>query len=817
MAAFRRYADRNGVVFVPLAEPLPAGTKGRFALTLSDGGVMIEGDGEVVSAAKTPSVLYGRIGMTVKFLAPDEPSKALLAELEKARLALKPQAPSVAPRPARVPAEPRPRPPVPGGRIDAMNALAECVAIGAHGSPSAAAPPRAASPRFTVPSIPAPAAPTAASRPGTLQVPAIPAPRPPSPRPPTPATGTATTLGIPPLAKPGIGGPTTQATPAAGSPRARTPAVGTTTSLGMAAMPKTTPTEIIAATPPREDPTAPSSTALAPALDNDEPTDLTTIPLGTEGAPEPLASTAPSRPIAPDRPNREPRRTAIGIAVAPRVGPARPGTPAPVPRTETDDDAPATEQMQALVPEEPIEDDGRPTVQMAKVAVEEPTPSGDWTMVPGSSGPTIVPTPRPEKKAPPGPPTGDFIIALDPTRPDGWSEPAKLDKQAESARPGPPVSAVASERPLDSDANAGREIAPETGPKVQIDPTLIEPLQPMPVEDDAAPVAPVPGPYTPVPGHAPHPVAASQAPAYPIDPTRGPALAPSRQAYDAIRLPAPQVGDATSVVTIGSHRRRTVVIAASAGAVLVLGIGLVLAFGGNKDARGQTPSGGAGGGAPVPASAVGSGVAPEAATPEARARGAGPGEPDEPGEPGEPDEIAGSDDSVEPAEPPDDGASEPSAQLAVAPTSPTTSGSCEVDVRSTPSGAEIFLDKATVLGTTPTTLTLPCGVEARLTFKKSRYVSTTRTITPKPDGARPLKVGLAKVTFSIKVSSSPAGATITLGGKTIGVPPTTVKLPAFETSTLKISKPGYVIDTRKVTPKANNLAVHTALKKATRR
>ena len=55
-------------------------------------------------------MLYGRVGMTVKFLEPDEPSKMVLGELEKARLAMKPPAPSVPPRPAEIPAEPRPAP-----------------------------------------------------------------------------------------------------------------------------------------------------------------------------------------------------------------------------------------------------------------------------------------------------------------------------------------------------------------------------------------------------------------------------------------------------------------------------------------------------------------------------------------------------------------------------------------------------------------------------------------------------------------------------------------------------------------------------------
>src|SRR6185436_18214153 len=59
VAAFRRYADRSGL-FIPIAEPIAAGRRGRFAVALHGGGVMIEGEAEVVSSARTPSVLHGR-------------------------------------------------------------------------------------------------------------------------------------------------------------------------------------------------------------------------------------------------------------------------------------------------------------------------------------------------------------------------------------------------------------------------------------------------------------------------------------------------------------------------------------------------------------------------------------------------------------------------------------------------------------------------------------------------------------------------------------------------------------------------------------
>src|SRR5678815_2944048 len=74
VAAFRRYADKNGL-FIPIGDPLPPGGRSRFAVTLRDGGVMIEGEAEIVSSARSPSVLHGRVGMTLRFVEPDEASR----------------------------------------------------------------------------------------------------------------------------------------------------------------------------------------------------------------------------------------------------------------------------------------------------------------------------------------------------------------------------------------------------------------------------------------------------------------------------------------------------------------------------------------------------------------------------------------------------------------------------------------------------------------------------------------------------------------------------------------------------------------------
>ena len=87
---------------------------------------------------------------------------------------------------------------------------------------------------------------------------------------------------------------------------------------------------------------------------------------------------------------------------------------------------------------------------------------------------------------------------------------------------------------------------------------------------------------------------------------------------------------------------------------------------------------------------------------------------------------------------------------------------------------------------------------------------------PWPAG-KPIKVSLAKVTFSVKVSSTPPGASITVGTKSMGFTPTILKLPAFELSTLKIAKDGFGPEIQKMTPKQNSQTVHATLKKLSKK
>ncbi len=1021
VSAFRRYADRNGVVFIPIAQPLPPGRKGRFALTLKDGGVMVEGVAEVVSSAKTPSVLYGRVGMTLKFTEPDDPSKTTLGELEKARLSMKPSPLSLPPRPADVPAEPRPVPPAAGGRVDATNALAECVVIGDLSVlTSDDIPPRMGAPKFVVPSIPS----VVGGRPKTPSLP--PTPTPPAPTPPAPTppplkvpTGQQATVprppapplpppraATPPAALPVVAPKDTvigmQALEKAPAAPVLPPVIAPKdTVIGMQALEKAPASVVVAATPTRDDPTMPTPASVAAAAaaagsrdkhevlqtvrgpapgvdlvspgkrdlnetmrgpapklppaaapaprppsttppplpvvaktptpptatpvvantptppaanpvvantptppaatpvvaktptpsaalpvvtplppelavasmsdedadeidDADEATDLTELPLLP---PDELA--APEGTSTVEKTGREPRKTVMGIAVVPfgvHVLPA-----APARRIVSEEEARDTSVMEAqdelsgpvmITSARPSELGGfdvhgatqpagakLPSAVM-KATVEESTPSGDWTITPGEHGPTLAlrdkpPLPgatpavelgdseedAPIKAIPKGPATGDWMIALDPSQPDGWSEPSKVVPRPElpPEQAGPPVSAVSSEKDLDSEAKVVPEPKPEEA-KVQVDPTLIEPLQPMqPIDDfDDEPQLPPP-PSASHPAMAAHELGDAPFPPTPIPsrPTPMPMPGPIPGSYitpvpgqvqhshasGAIPMelthgqpPRYPTGSQSSMDAPAESKRRMFVIIASAAVALLLVVLLAVVLGGEKSKAGDE--------APTGSDGSGSAVVDHAITPSPT-RDASAGTEPQLQAPTRPD--GGSDQqAVVDSAPPDAAVTADAPVPTDAAAQVAAATECEVAVSSAPQGAEIVLGKD-VLGTTPATLKLPCGVEARLTVRKQRFVSVQRAVTPKSEGQKPVRIALAKVMFTVKVSSSPPGANIFLGSKSLGITPAAIKLPAFDLSTLKIVKDGYAPDLQKITPKTNNLSISSALKKVAKK
>lgn len=1026
IAAFRRYADKNGL-FIPIGEPLPPGGRSRFAVTLRDGGVMIEGEAEIVSSARAPSVVHGRVGMTLRFVAPDDASRTTLGELEKARLAMKPAPPSVPPRPAELPAEPRPVPPPVQGRIDAVNALAECVAIGdvsvlGAPLPPAALPPPKTGPKFVMPAIPGGRAapgtsppgalgvaprPAAAPHPSTAPLPiAIPRPddrgaaeppavtpratplsdrlrsteRPAAPdpvsglsrtmtaievapgptsdtmvavSPPPPAIATipaepgllpdatgrfdkgplsATMTAVPvptahpPSAPTEIGGQLVVAIDAddevsartqihAGAPRPtpvpvppvdlahtlrdppqrvldprpsppppvtvhgmplelRPPAlalhaeieIAEPTDISMPPEPPSSPSLELPAEPapstepeaaalrsgamPSADADADADAALAdetplpePAIESDEsldeplgePLDGSSIDPSIDPSIEPSGARAielppedadaAGRPSSvqiealeilesgaithelsaeppPDAPGR-PRRTVVGVAVQPTgvlIPPAppsrRPGMPA------------APDEPTAILIGDPAVDAGAPTLPPGseQLAAAEPSPRAPIAAAPAAILGAL--------------PSGDWTIALDPAAPDGWSPPRRAvprhpvpGMQAAPPPAGSPDSSATDDGAPGHAQRPGEVAAVE--PKVQIDPTLIEPIHAMPPAAASSPglagpapelamygadpgreaveapalhmmmAVPQPGPY------APHgsPMHGGQTPGYPLDPPYAVvpgAIPPGLVAADgsgfgAVRYPP---------MPAQTRRRHVLIMLVTALIAVLLGIAALLLL--------RRPPAPVNPGSQVedrPGAADTPPSDPTAAPPAAAPSGAATTAPA-----GTPPTAAGS------------GAPDPA--HAAAPSPPAAArGDCYADVSSVPPGAEIVLDQASVIGTTPQRVALPCGHPVELMVRKAHLVPATHTITPTPEGAG-VQFVLVRQTFLVKVSSTPPGAAVTLGGKSLGVTPTMVKVPAFESSTLSIARDGYDTETETVSPRGNGTAVHTVLKKA---
>jgi hypothetical protein len=1019
VAAFRRYADRTGL-FIPAAAPLPAGRRGRIALTLKDGGVMIEGEAEILQSSAKPTVLHGRPGMTVKFVDADEPSKIVIGELERARLAMKPAPTTVAPRPAAVPAEPRPIPPVPNGRIDAANALAECVVIGdptvlvatanaprsampgvpsipaaprgktpsaappiAEAKPSAAAPasnsgatsrpgaagskltsvgfpavdrlpaslgvaepvaratgdsarvsapargdservaapaPRADSSRVAAPAPRADSARVAAPAPraDSARV-AAPAPRGDSARVAAPASradstravSNATTLGMPaldrkpdqtlpdntlvtaPLGITGLANPTPPSVPAQDSPLdtkqdgppradATPPRFFHNATVPSAApqLPRPTVHEeqtTIGQGPP-VNAKRPAATPLLDPIADDEATAIGAVPkrptdpmpaATPRPTPEatPIATAAeasgPQRSANPRAEAAKQKATSIGFPAmrhpfetqplgivppahpskfAPQSDPAPPtlpkaarSAPPAAPRGKNPTAPPLTPRhptpvapvpivrgpakaAPSMSPEEEKTDVGSlPTVTASPLATaddgsgatptaEQPVqrsggmraseilaaiPAGDWTMSPdelvphalpaeekvGIAAPPQEPTPAP---APPpkGPPTGDWTMSVDPQT--GWTEPAKAEKPARAPSPasGNPVGAVASDKPI-SVVQWDEKPTGIGESKIEIDATLMEPLGAASAGDDEpahivdhVPASDVPPLFAPMPPRSPSELG--------METPSQPSAVPYRQSSL----------DLLGFVPTPPEKRKKLIIAAIGAGALAVGaiVILVLTLGGQDKpvAKVAEPE-------PGPAKMV--------AKPEVDAAVEAP--PVEPGS----NQLAvepGSAASEQPAPPPVVEKPKPPA--------PVATGPCKVDIKSTPPGADVYVAKQK-LGTTPTSFELPCGSEAKLTLRKKSFPNTNKSFTPIAGKANKLTIKLAKTLFQVKVTSMPAGATITAGGKTMGVTPTTIKLPGFEPTALTLSKPGYAPDTARVNPKQNNASHHVTLKK----
>ena len=124
-----------------------------------------------------------------------------------------------------------------------------------------------------------------------------------------------------------------------------------------------------------------------------------------------------------------------------------------------------------------------------------------------------------------------------------------------------------------------------------------------------------------------------------------------------------------------------------------------------------------------------------------------------------------------------------------------------------PRGAEVsWKDRVAIV---PTVLPLPCDIEVSLAFRQANHIDAIRKVTATA-GGKPINVRLQRA-ISIAISSTPAGATILLGKKWLGVTPATIKLPVSSTSVLTLTKDGYEPGTQTITPANDDRPVHVTL------
>lgn len=822
VAAFRRYADKGGL-FVPIAEPLPAGRRGTFALVTATGLVMVAGEAEIVASSRGVSPLYGRVGMTIKFVEPDGPSREVLAELDRARLVTKVSPPAVAVPTIALPDGPRPTVPTASGRIDAANALAETVAIGDVAGLRDAAPPKLG-PKFVIPTIPttpsgrtkSPSAfPIAQARTPMAADESSPRHRPASVPPPL---GSAP---IPaPRAKPATAPPSVKDTQpvAVVPPPARLDGERSGRALGASLPPledlKVGTTQAVAVVPPpqwaaknlfdgdggdgdtdRSKPAPTPTHVRATALDPIDPIDPADDPI----APPPVVVIEPvGEPPVPTLRGlgadklaamlaevHTDEATDLSVAPALDLRTTVPGLGVPPPRD--------TELM--TVP---------PTPPARAPVIEEPTPSGNWTMTPDGSISVLPSTPRPAARATsPLADDGDWTMTPDQDAPAAaWTAIPATAKTPPKGMPNTDTSGVVKKetRVIEAVRAPDREIR-HSEPKIQIDPEL------------AALAPPTPPPSTLVAIAHAQPLAAAPMIAPPPAPPRlvaPPVFAPPPQlpAVPMAYVPAstgtlPQVDESSVRPRARGGHGKTIAVAALA-LVVVAGVIAVIV------AATRKPSAQAAAADPPPAptktvprdgSAApalverttndppsGSAVAPEVGSGSGSDAAVAIG-------------SAGSDGSAAGAVPDD-------------PPPPSIAGDCAIDVTSTPNGAEIYDARGFRLGTAPQRVPVPCE-RTKLVLKKATYADTARVVMPTKAGVK-LKVALGHAPLVVKVSSVPSGAAVAVNGRPMGVTPTTIPLPMLETSTLVFTKEGFASESAKVTPRQPNQAVQVQLKRRRR-
>ena len=116
-------------------------------------------------------------------------------------------------------------------------------------------------------------------------------------------------------------------------------------------------------------------------------------------------------------------------------------------------------------------------------------------------------------------------------------------------------------------------------------------------------------------------------------------------------------------------------------------------------------------------------------------------------------------------------------------------GDCVLEIVTTPAGARARHDGRT-LGETPLTVAMPCG-RTRIALSRNRYEDVEKSITLAAGTPGSMRVVLDRPEHTLKLASTPGGATVSIDGRKVGTTPTTVTVPGYQTLRVEMRRAGY--------------------------
>ena len=165
--------------------------------------------------------------------------------------------------------------------------------------------------------------------------------------------------------------------------------------------------------------------------------------------------------------------------------------------------------------------------------------------------------------------------------------------------------------------------------------------------------------------------------------------------------------------------------------------------------------------------------------------------------------------AVSTAAPIDPSIAAPAAAKLPATTAASASG-CQLQITSNASLADIWIDGVRK-GKVPALLEVPCQA-TEVALRHPRYSADSRRVTPTA-GLTEVALRLTRPLVTVKILSTPPGATVRVNGRELGKTPAQAKVHAFERGTIVLSHNGGAIKTMQIYPQADNTVVSATLPK----